>query len=160
MQSQNSELRWELLCRNSYYDYECCIWRSKKILIKACSDIILMLKDVSSVGMKPFLTMRPSVGIIISSSRLLLFFNGGSFPTRHVEVVLVIFLEKSWWAKGPSLSEYVNIWIWLVLYTDNVLRLAVLSILLATSIHGKGDPSQISFDDLWKLPTKYFFGFC
>ena len=102
------------------------------------------------------LTMRPPVGIIISPSRLLLFFNGGSFPTRHVEVVLVIFLEKSRY--GQKILLHLNMTG--LFNNNNVHRLAVLSILLVSSIHGKGNPSQISFDDLWKLPTKYFFGFC
>ena len=97
-----------------------------------------MLKDVSFAGMKPFLTMRPSVGIIISSSRLLIFFNGGSFPTRHVEVVRVIFLEKG----------LLYLIMTVLLCNDDVHRLAVFSILLVSSIHGKGNPSQISFDDL------------
>ena len=103
-----------------------------------------MLKDVSSVGMKPFLTMRPPVGIIISSSRLLIFFTGGSFPTGHVEVVLVIFLEKSRY--GQKILLHLNMTG--LFNNNNVHRLAVLSILLVSSTHGKGNPFQICFEAL------------
>ena len=99
--------------------------------------------------------MRPPVGIIIPSSRLLIFFNRGSFPTRHVEVVLVIFLEKRRYGQNGILYLIMTV----LLYNDDVHRLAVFSILLVSSIHGKGNRSQISFDDLWKLLTKYFFWF-
>ena len=102
------------------------------------------------------LTMRPPVGIIVSPSRLLLFFDGGSFPTRHVEVVLVIFLEKSRY--GQKILLHLNMTG--LFNNNNVHRLAVLSILLVSSIHGKGNPSQIFFDDLWKLLTKYFLVLC
>ena len=99
--------------------------------------------------------MRPPVGIIIPFSRLLIFFNGGSFPTRHVEVVRVIFLEKRRYGQKGLLYLIMTV----LLYNDDVHRLAVFSILLVSSIHGKGNRSQISFDDLWKLLTKYFFWF-
>ena len=88
--------------------------------------------------------MRPPVGIIIPSSRLLIFFNRGSFPTRHVEVVRVIFLEKRRYGQKGLLYMIMTV----LLYNDDVHRLAVFSILLVSSIHGKGNRSQISFGDL------------